>query len=81
MLVDNEFVKKFDGEERYDKKPIAASLYDISFKGDTCSLLEMQQSEECGDCILKAICRRIDEVLEEFTKKTTVVKESFSFEE
>jgi hypothetical protein len=81
MLVDNEVVKKFDGEERYDKKAIASSLYDMSFKGATCSLLEMQQSEDCGDCILKAICKRIDEVVEEFTEKTTIVKESFSFGE
>jgi hypothetical protein len=81
MLVDNEVVKKFDGEERYDKKAMASSLYDISFKGATCSLLEMQQSEGCGDCILKAICKRIDEVVEEFTENTTIIKESFSFGE
>jgi hypothetical protein len=33
MFVDNAVVKKFEGEERYDRFSIASTLFDVSFKG------------------------------------------------
>lgn len=79
MFVDNEIVKKIDGEERYDKRSIASILYDISFKGAECSALELQTLDGCGNCSFKVLCEGIDEVVKEFREKTTIVKESFTF--
>lgn len=80
MFVDHEVVKKIDGEERYDKFAIASSLFDVSFKGATCSLIDSQILKDCGSCNLKFICNKIDEVIEDYTVKTTIVTDSFNFE-
>jgi hypothetical protein len=32
MFVDNAVVKKFEGEERYDRFAIAYTLFNVSFK-------------------------------------------------
>ena len=79
MLVDNAVVKEFDGEKRYDKFSIVSTLYDVSFKGASCSVIETQAVNNCNECHLKYLCGEIDKVIEEFTEKTTVVTDSFSF--
>jgi hypothetical protein len=33
MFVDNVVVKKFEGEDKYDRFPIASTMFDVSFKG------------------------------------------------
>jgi len=40
MFVDNAVVKKIEGEERYDRFAIASTMFDMSFKGATCSVIE-----------------------------------------
>jgi hydrogenase maturation factor len=79
MFIDNAVVKKFEGEDRYDRFAIAGSLFDVSFKGASCSVIESQVLKSCEVCNLNYMCRRIDEIIEEYTKKTTVVTDSFNF--
>ena len=79
MFVDNQVVKKFEGEERYDKFSIASTLFDVSFKGASCSVIESQVLKSCDGCNLKYLCRKIDEVVEDYADKTTVVTDSFRF--
>jgi hypothetical protein len=79
MFIDNAVVKKFEGEERYDRFAIASTLFDVSFKGASCSVIESQVLKSCEGCNLKYMCRRIDEIVEEYTEKTTVVTNSFNF--
>jgi hydrogenase maturation factor len=79
MFIDNAVVKKFEGEERYDRFAIASTLFDVSFKGASCSVIESQVLKNCEACNLKYMCRRIDEIVEEYAQKTTVVTNSFKF--
>jgi hypothetical protein len=79
MFVDNAVVKRFEGEECYDRFSIASTLFDVSFKGASCSVIESQVLKSCEGCNLKYLCRKIDEVVEDYTEKTTVVTNSFSF--
>jgi hypothetical protein len=79
MFIDNAVVKRFEGEDRYDRFAIASTLFDVSFKGASCSVIESQVLNSCEACNLKYMCRRIDEIIEEYTKKTTVVTNSFNF--
>ena len=79
MFVDNQVVKNYEGEEKYDKFALAASLMDLSFKGAACSILETGIVNNCAGCNLKFLCMKIDEVVEEYIEKTTVVTESFNF--
>jgi hypothetical protein len=79
MFIDNAVVKKFEGEDRYDRFAIASTMFDVSFKGASCSVIESQVLKNCEACNLKYMCRRIDEIVEEYTKKTTVVTNSFNF--
>lgn len=79
MFVDNAVVKEFEGERRYDKFAIASTLFDVSFKGASCSFSDPQALRSCDVCNLKYLCRKIDEVVEDYTEKTTVVTNSFNF--
>ncbi|MBL4935002.1 hypothetical protein JK636_04430 [Clostridium sp. YIM B02515] len=79
MFVDNAVVKKFEGGEVYDKFAIAATLFDVSFKGASCSVIESQVLKNCEGCNLKFLCRKIDEVVNDYTEKTAVVTQSFNF--
>jgi hydrogenase maturation factor len=79
MFVDNAVVKKFEGEERYDRFAIAGTLFDVSFKGAACSVIESKILKNCEGCNLKYLCQKIDEVVEDYKEKTTVVTDSFSF--
>lgn len=79
MFVDNQVVKRFEGEERYDRFSIASTLFDVSFKGASCSVIESKVLKSCDGCNLKYLCQKIDEVVEEYKDKTTVVTNSFSF--
>jgi hypothetical protein len=79
MFVDNEVVKKFEGEEKYDRFSIASTMFDVSFKGATCSVIESQVLKNCEGCNLKYLCNKIDEVVKDYKEKTTVVTNSFSF--
>lgn len=79
MFVDNQVVKRFEGEDRYDRFAIASTMFDVSFKGSSCSVIESQVLKNCDGCNMKFLCKKIDEVIEEYTDKTTVVTNSFSF--
>jgi hypothetical protein len=79
MFVDNQVVKKFEGEERYDRFSIASTLFDVSFKGASCSVIESQVLKSCEGCNLKYLCKKIDEVVDEYIEKTTVVAADFNF--
>ena len=79
MFVDNAVVKKFEGEDRYDRFAIAGTLFDVSFKGASCSVIESQVLKNCEGCNLKYLCRKIDEVVKDYIEETTVVTNSFSF--
>jgi hypothetical protein len=80
MFVDNEVVKKFEEEERDDRFAIASTLFDVSFKGAECSVIESKVLRNCEGCNLKYLCRKIDEVIENYTERATVVASSFSFD-
>ena len=79
MFVDNAVVKKFEGEERYDRFAIASTMFDVSFKGAACSVIESNVLTSCEGCNLKYLCGKIDEVVKDYAEKTTVVTDSFSF--
>jgi len=79
MFIDNAVVKRVEGEERYDRFAIASTMLDVSFKGAWCSVIEANVLISCDSCNLKFLCRKIDEVIEDYTEKTTVVTNSFSF--
>jgi hypothetical protein len=79
MFIDNSVAKKFEGEERYDKFAIASTLFDVSFKGAECSVIEAQILKNCEGCNLRYMCRRIDEIAKDYKEKTTVVTSSFTF--
>jgi len=79
MFPDTQLVKKFDGEERYDKFVLAGALSDISFNGVTCSLLEEEIISDCEHCRLNYLCNSIENVIEDYTSKTTVVTGKFNF--
>jgi hypothetical protein len=79
MFVDNAVVKNFEGEDRYDKFAIASTMFDVSFRGASCSVIESQVLKGCEGCNLKYLCRRIDEIVKEYTDSTTVVTSSFTF--
>lgn len=80
MFVDNIVVKEFDGERSYDKFALASALLQVSFNGATCSLLEGQVLDSCDHCQRRYLCRKIDELVKDYTDKTTVVKANFTFE-
>ena len=79
MFVDNAVVKKFEGEERYDRFAIASTMFDVSFKGAACSVIESNVLKSCEGCNLRFLCEKIDEVVKDYAEKTTVVTDSFSF--
>ena len=79
MFVDNAVVKKFEGDERYDRFAIASTMFDVSFKGAACSVIESNVLKSCEGCNLKYLCKKIDEVVKDYAEKTTVVTDSFSF--
>lgn len=80
MFVDNAVVKKIEGEDRYDRFAIASTMFDVSFKGATCSVIESKVLKNCEGCNLKYLCGRIDEVVKDYTEKTTAVVDSFRFQ-
>jgi hypothetical protein len=80
MFVDIAVVKKFEGEDRYDRFAIASTMFDVSFKGASCSVIESKVLKSCEGCNLKHLCGKIDEVIEDYTESTTVVTNSFSFD-
>lgn len=80
MFVDNTVTKSFEGEERYDKFAIASTMLDVSFRGASCSVIESKVLKSCEGCNLKYMCRRIDEIMEDYREKTTVVASSFNFQ-
>jgi|GEM_PF-685596 len=80
MFVDNEVVKKFEGEDRYDRFAIAGTLFDVSFKRASCSVIESKVLKSCEGCNLKFLCKKIDEVVEDYREGTTVVTSSFNFD-
>lgn len=79
MLMDSAVKKSFDGEERYDKFVIAGALLGMSFNGASCSLIESQVPNNCQSCNLRYIYKKVVEIVEDYTNKTTVTSSSFSF--
>lgn len=80
FFVDNEVVKKIDGEPTYDKFAIASTLFDTSFKGSKCNLIEGRILKNCEACNLEPICKGIDNLVENYIEATSTVKQSFTFE-
>ena len=80
MFIDNAVVKRVEGEERYDRFAIASTMLDVSFKGAGCSVIEAKVLKNCEGCNLKYLCNKIDEVVQDYIEKTTVVTSSFSFD-
>lgn len=81
MFVDDQVIKEFDGEQGYDKFSLASILMDVSFNGASCSLLESKVLENCEKCGRSYLCRKLEELVEDYTQKTTVVKSTFRFDE
>lgn len=79
MFIDNAVVKRFEGEYRYDRFAIAGALFDVSFKGAFCSVIESQVMKNCDACNLKYLCGKIGEIVQDYAEKTTAVTNSFSF--
>jgi hypothetical protein len=79
MFIDNAVIKEFEGERRYDKFAIASTLFDVSFKGATCSVMVSQSANNCDACELNYLCNRVDEIIEEYIDKTTMVTDTFNF--
>jgi hypothetical protein len=80
MFVDNAVIKEFDCERKYDKFVIAGAIFEMSFKGAVCSFLESNVLNGCESCNLKYICKGIDEMVDEYIERTTVVTNSFRFD-
>ena len=80
MFIDNVVRKKFEGSEKYDKFAIASTMFAVSFEGASCSLIESKVLNNCQSCNLKFLCKRLEEVVEDYTDETTVITDSFSFE-
>lgn len=55
-------------------------MFDVSFQGSGCSLIESQVLSDCEGCNLKFICRKIDKLIQEYTEKTTVVAANFNLD-
>lgn len=79
MFIDNAVVKKFEGEDRYDRFAIASTMFNVSFMGASCSVIESQVLKSWDGCKLKYLCQKIDEVVVDYVDKTTVVTDSFCF--
>lgn len=80
MFVDNGLVEKFGGEERHNRFAIASTMFDASFKGAACIVIESQMLQSYDGCNLKILHRKIDEVVEAYKEETTVATNSFNFE-
>jgi hypothetical protein len=79
MFVDNQVVKIFEGDRKYDKFAIASTLFAVSFKGSVCSVRESQVLKSCDSCNLKYLCRNIDGLIEDYINETTVVSSEYNF--
>ncbi|MFW2487760.1 hypothetical protein ACN077_04190 [Clostridium chromiireducens] len=80
-MVGNEI--KVSSEERnvFDKKQIALAIRNSTFDDELrCSLLDDGILNRCEGCSLKYICDGIDEVVDDYAKKTTEVVNCFSFD-
>ena len=63
----------------YLSESIASTLFDVSFQGASCSVIESQVLKNCDACNLRYMCNKIDEAIREYTEKTTVVAACFNF--
>lgn len=79
MYIDNSVVKNFGGQYSYDRFALASTLIDVSFKGANCSLIDSQAINGCESCKFNYMCSRIEDILVDYTEKTTVVTDSFDF--
>lgn len=80
-MVRNEI--NISSEERniFDKKQIALAIRNSTFDDELrCSLLDDGILNRCEGCSLKYICDGIDEVVDDYAKKTTEVVNCFSFD-
>jgi hypothetical protein len=77
MFVDNKVMKEIDGEKRYDKFALASTIFAVSFEGATCSLLESQVLNNCDNCNLRPLCKKIDGIIENYTEATTRIVQTF----
>lgn len=79
MFIENALIKKVNGTEYYDKFVIASAIFGASFKGVTCSLLEEKVLNNCQSCNLRYLCENVEELIEDYTDKTTKITDSFNF--
>ncbi|MDR3597943.1 hypothetical protein [Clostridium sp.] len=67
--------------ECFDKKQIALAIRNSTFNDELrCSLLDDGILNKCEGCSLKYICDGIDQVADDYLKKTTEVVNNFNFE-
>ena len=68
-----------DGGEAYDRKEIALVIRNSTYNDELkCSLIEDKILKDCQSCSLKFICDGIDELADDYIKKTTKVVSSFT---
>ena len=79
FFIDNEVVKEIEGQSQYDKFAVASTVFDMSFKGSKCHLIEGHILDNCKGCNLEPICKGINILIQEYIKDTTEVTEAFSF--
>ena len=68
-----------DSGEAYDRKEIALVIRNSTYNDELkCSLIDDKILKECQSCSLKFICDGIDELVDDYIKKTTKVISSFT---
>lgn len=80
-MVKNKIKIKSEEGEVFDKKQIAIAIRNSTFDDELkCSLLEEGILNKCEGCSLRYICDGIDQVVENYVNKITVVVNNFNFE-
>ncbi|GKU24060.1 hypothetical protein [Clostridium folliculivorans] len=81
-MVNNSLLINSEEGQSLDKLQIALAIKNSTYGQElSCSLLENEVIKDCEGCSLKYICQKLNELVEDYTAKTTKVISSFSFEE
>jgi hypothetical protein len=56
---------KLKVEDRYNRFAITLTMFDVSFKGASCSVIESKVLKSCEECNLKFLCKKIDVAVED----------------
>ena len=80
-MIRDEIIMKSQERKVFDKKQMALAIRKSTFDDELrCSLLDDGILNKCEGCSLKYICDGIDQVVDDYVKKTTEVINSFNFE-